>query len=178
MQLHTNRLYLREVTPADLNDIHILHSLPESARYNTLDIPENIEETRKILDEWIALQSDRPYRNYVFAIEKNTDRQFIGLIAMKMADPKFRSAEIWYKLHVDHWNQGFATEALKRIIAFGFDELRLNRIEAGCAVANKASIKVLENAGMIREGNKRKALPIRGEWFDNYEYAILKDDPR
>jgi [ribosomal protein S5]-alanine N-acetyltransferase len=54
--------------------------------------------------------------------------------------------------------------------------LRLHRIEAGCAVENIPSIKVLEKAGMTREGLKRKKLPIRGEWKDNYFYAILEED--
>jgi len=55
-------------------------------------------------------------------------------------------------------------------------ELQLHRIEAGCSVDNIASSKVLEKVGMTREGMKRKKLPIRGEWKDNYFYAILEDD--
>ena len=60
------------------------------------------------------------------------------------------------------------------MLQFGFFELQLHRIEAGCAVENVASIKVLEHVGMIREGRKRQILPIRGEWIDNYFYAMLE----
>lgn len=59
---------------------------------------------------------------------------------------------------------------------FGFNDLKLHRIEAGCAVENIASSKVLEKVGMTKEGMKRKKLPIRGEWKDNYLYAILEED--
>ncbi len=59
---------------------------------------------------------------------------------------------------------------------FGFNDLKLHRIEAGCAVENIASSKVLEKVGMTKEGIKRKILPIRGEWKDNYFYAILEED--
>ncbi|MDR1201453.1 MAG: GNAT family N-acetyltransferase [Tannerellaceae bacterium] len=50
--------------------------------------------------------------------------------------------------------------------------------EAGVATENIRSIKVLEKSGMIREGLRRKILPIRGEWKDNYHYAIVENDPR
>ncbi|MNL40929.1 Acetyltransferase (GNAT) family protein [compost metagenome] len=74
------------------------------------------------------------------------------------------------------WNKGYATESLKRIIAFGFDDLNLHRIEAGCAVANTGSIHVLEKVGMLREAHTRKLLPLKSGWSDNYGYAILSTD--
>jgi RimJ/RimL family protein N-acetyltransferase len=63
-------------------------------------------------------------------------------------------------------------------LKFGFESLHLHRIEAGTATENINSIRVLEKIGMTREGRRRKILPIRGEWYDNYHYAILEDDPR
>lgn len=63
-----------------------------------------------------------------------------------------------------------------KVLDFGFGVLKLHRIEAGCAVDNIASIKVLEKAGMTKEGMKRKKLPIRGKWKDNYFFAILEED--
>jgi [ribosomal protein S5]-alanine N-acetyltransferase len=92
--------------------------------------------------------------------------------------PNYQSGEVWYKLHKDFWGKGYATEAVTRILKFCFIDLNLHRIEAGCAVENVGSIRVLEKAGMTREGRKRKNLPIRGEWKDNYFYAILEEDFR
>ncbi|MEL7219689.1 MAG: GNAT family protein [Bacteroidota bacterium] len=79
-------------------------------------------------------------------------------------------------MHPNHWGSGYATEAVQAILAFGFEQLQLHRIEAGVATANIASIKVLERVGMLREGLCRKILPIRGEWYDNYMYAMLEED--
>jgi RimJ/RimL family protein N-acetyltransferase len=62
------------------------------------------------------------------------------------------------------------------VLEFGFNELLLHRIEAGVATENSASIKVLEKIRMQREGLRRKILPIRGEWKDNFHYAILDED--
>jgi ribosomal-protein-alanine N-acetyltransferase len=61
-------------------------------------------------------------------------------------------------------------------LEFGFIDLKLHRIEAGCAVENIASTKTLEKVGFVREGMKRKKLPIRGEWKDNYVYGILEEE--
>jgi len=59
---------------------------------------------------------------------------------------------------------------------FCFNELNLHRVEAGCAVDNIGSIKVLEKAGMQREGRKRATLPLVSGWSDNYEYGILSSE--
>jgi ribosomal-protein-alanine N-acetyltransferase len=173
LTLKTTRLILREVELNDLDNIHDLHSLPETDEFNTLGIPENKEVTEKVVREWVKIQE--PRNRYTFKIESGG--KFIGLIGLKnLGVPNYQSGEVWYKLHKDFWGNGFATEALKRVLEFCFIELNLHRIEAGCAVENIGSIKVLEKAGMTREGRKKKKLPIRGEWKDNFFYAILEED--
>ena len=83
---------------------------------------------------------------------------------------------MWFKVHKDFWNKGYTTEALIALLNFAFGEMKLHRIEEGCAVENIASARVLEKAGMIREGMKRKKLPIRGEWKDNFFYGLLREE--
>lgn len=175
-QLLSQRLSLRLVNNSDLENIHELHSLPETDRYNTLGIPQNVQETESIIKSWIAAYHLRHLKEFIFVIEQTSDRQFIGLIALKLGSSKFKTGEVWYKLHAKHWGQGFATEALNAVLEFGFQELQLHRIEAGCAVDNIGSIKVLEKVGMTREGRKRKVLPLKTGWSDNFEYAILEED--
>ncbi len=175
MLLQTERLLLREVLMDDLNDIHKFHSLPETDKYNTLGIPGSIIETETLISSWIQTQGELPRKKYVFVIE-NLAHNFIGLVGINIGKPNYFNAEIWYKLHPHFWNNGYAIESLKAILFFCFTELKLHRIEAGCATKNVASIKVLEKAKFIREGLCRKILPIRGEWIDNYFYAILEED--
>jgi [ribosomal protein S5]-alanine N-acetyltransferase len=176
MTLQTSRLIFREISTNDLSDIHILLSLPETDKFNTLGIPNSIQETEKIISDWLVGQNARPQTSYIFCLDLVTAKQFIGLIALNLGTPNYKTAEVWFKIHLDHWNKGYTTEALEKLIEFGFKELGLHRIEAGCAVENIASIKVLEKVGMTKEGMKRKKLPIRGEWKDNYFYAILEED--
>lgn len=173
--LKSERLTLSELNLEDLHNVHELHTLPETDEFNTMGIPADIGVTERLLADWLGMQELEPRTKYVFKIE-DTARNFIGLIGLNMGKPNYRNGEIWYKLHKDSWNKGYATEALKRLLEFCFTDLNLHRVEAGCAVENGASVKVLEKAGMIREGRTRKLLPIRGEWKDNYFYAILEED--
>jgi [ribosomal protein S5]-alanine N-acetyltransferase len=172
--LKSERLHLKPIEISDLEAIHHLHSLPETDEFNTLGIPENIEQTRVIVENWIS--ENQKENNQVFTFSIVFQSQFIGLIALNLGKEKYKNAEVWYKLHPDFWNKGFATEALKRIINFGFNTLKLHRIVAGCAVENIGSIRVLEKVGMTLEGRKRQNLPLKTGWSDNFEFAILETD--
>lgn len=178
IRLKSARLDLRPVKLSDLENIHELHSFPETDKYNTLGIPENKEQTTAVISEWIATHERSPQRNFVFVVQLKDLEEFIGLIALNCGKEKFRNAEVWYKFHPSHWNKGFATEALKAVLDFGFNQLNLHRIEAGCAVDNIGSIRTLEKAGMSREGRKRQVLPLKSGWSDNFEYAILSSDSK
>lgn len=176
MELKTSHLKIIELAADDLESIHHLHSLPEIDQYNTLGIPATIQITENILNEWLDLQKKIPRISHILCIKKITDNQFIGLIGLTLGKKSYKIAEVWYKILPSFWGRGVATEALKGILKFGFSDLRLHRIEAGCAVENIASYKILEKAGMIREGQKRRILPLKDQWSDNYIYGILDTD--
>jgi ribosomal-protein-alanine N-acetyltransferase len=176
MNAQSARLIFKQVSINDIENIHALHSLPETDRFNTLGIPETFQVTENVVADWIAKQNANPQTSYTFSLTLIDTNEFIGLIALNLGKVNYKIAEVWYKLHPIHWGKGYATEALIQILDFGFNHLKLHRIEAGCAVENIASSKVLEKVGMIKEGMKRKILPIRGEWKDNYFYAILEED--
>jgi [ribosomal protein S5]-alanine N-acetyltransferase len=178
IEILTERLKLRLIELSDLNSIHKLHSLPETDEFNALGIPKNVEETKTIIQPWIAENKLSKIKNYTFAIENRLNREFIGLFGLKLGNEKYKRGEVWYKIHSDYWKKGYATESLKAVINFGFENLKLHRIEAGCAVGNISSFKVLEKAGMVREGRLRQVLPLKSGWSDNFEYSILETDER
>ncbi|WP_338644641.1 GNAT family N-acetyltransferase [Flavobacterium sp. KS-LB2] len=174
--LKTERLILRPITVMDLDYIHELHSLKETDEFNALGIPATIEETKQLLEKWISENNRELTTHFTFAVELITGNQTIGLIGINLGKVKYKNAEVWFKFHKDHWNKGYATESLKEILRFGFNELNLHRIEAGCAIGNVGSIHVLEKTGMTREAHTRKLLPLSSGWSDNYGYAILSTD--
>ncbi len=177
MKLKSERLIIPEVEWDDLNDIFILESQPEVDEYNTLGIPKNIHVTREHLRPFIEDRKAEVRKKYCWTIRLGTSKKFIGLAGMTLTADRFKMGEIWYNLMPQYWTRGYATEATKKLIRFGFECLKLHRIEAGVATGNIRSIKVLEKVGMTNEGIRRKILPIRGYWVDNYHFAILEDDP-
>ena len=178
MDLHTERLRLTEITWDDLEDIHHLHCIPEVDQYNTIGIPHNLEETRENIRPFIEARNKQPQASYTWRITEKESGDFIGMAGMSLTNDRFRLGEIFYKLLPDFWGRGYATEVSKALIKTGFEDFDLHKIEAGTDIENLASLRVLEKVGMIREGLRRKILPIRGEWRDGYLFAIVEDDPR
>ena len=178
MELESSRLKLIEITWRDLEEIHNLHSIPETDEFNTLGIPKDIEETRRIFRPLIEARIEQPRKTYSWKIILKESDAFIGLAGLTLSNDKFRLGEIYYKLNPLYWGKGYGTETSRTLIKSGFEYFNLHKVEAGVAVENIRSIKVLEKSGMTREGLRRKILPIRGNWIDNYHYAIVEDDPR
>ena len=176
MKFRTQRLLITELSLDYLNEIHELHSLPEVDEFNTLGIPETIQVSKDLILNWLEIQEANPRMSYIFCVKLVETNEFIGLIALNLGKLKYKIAEVWYKTHPKYWKNGYTTEALLEILKLGFLTLKLHRIEAGCAVDNLASIKVLEKVGMSNEGTKRKILPIRGRWVDNFFYSILENE--
>lgn len=174
--LLTNNLHLRSVDLTDLPDVHVLLSLSETDEFNTLGMMRNSNQTKRVVEKWIAASEREEHREYTLTIRGKETNSFIGVIALKCGNEKYKNAEVWYKLHVNHWRKGYATEALIAVLDYAFTVLKLHRVEAGSAVDNIGSIRVLEKAGMVKEGRKRKVLPLKTGWSDNFEYAILDED--
>lgn len=173
---NTERLLFQEITCDDLKNIHKLHTVPAVDEFNTLGIPGTIEDTRIIVKSMVDAKSQTPRNSYTWKIILKKNREFIGLAGLILSNDKFRLGEIFYKLHPDFWGNGYATEIAKRLVKAGFEDFNLHKVEAGVATGNVKSIRVLEKAGMTREGSRRKILPIRGEWKDSYLYAIVESD--
>lgn len=178
MTIQTDRLYIEEISWDDAEVIHKIHSIPEVDEYNTLGLPKNLEETKKVIRTAIEDQSNEIRNQFAWIVRLKDSDIIIGLCGMFNSADKFKIGEIYYKLIPKYWGQGFATEIAKALVNFGFNELHLHRIEAGAAVDNIKSLKVLEKIGMTKEGIRRKILPIRGKWTDGYQYAIVEDDER
>ncbi len=178
MNLETDRLRLKELTWEDLENIHTLHGYPAVEEFNTIGIPKSVEDTRAVIRTAVEDRSAESRKQFGWGIFIKATEDFIGEAGMNLSANRFKIGEIHYSLVPDYWGKGYATEVVKALIRFGFENLSLHRIQAGVATENIKSIKVLEKAGMILEGRRRKILPIRGKWKDNYQYAIIEDDPR
>jgi RimJ/RimL family protein N-acetyltransferase len=96
----------------------------------------------------------------------------IGLRVVALHD----HAEIGYWLGVPFWGQGYAVEAGRAVVRWGFRSLRLRRIYGQYLGDNHASGRVMEQLGMIREGVRRKHIRKGGRWYDAHQFGILRGE--
>ena len=174
--MYSDRLTYQLLKVSDLQEFHALHSIPEVDQFNTLGIPESIEVSQQLLDEAIKAQKQKEVSKLTYSIKLKDSKDFIGVCGITKSSKKYAKAELWMKFHPKFWNKGYATETIQTLLKACFEEHQLHRVEAGCAVENQASKRVLEKCGFVVEGIQRKNLPLKSGWSDNYEFGILEED--
>lgn len=116
---------------------------------------------------------------YPFFVMRARDNVLLGACNLNnVRRGVLQSADIGYWIGSPYVRQGYTRAAVRRVLSFAFDELRLHRVEAACQPANTASRTLLEQVGFTHEGLSRAYLNIAGEWRDHERYAILATDPR
>ncbi len=172
--LITERLILRKITLMDARDMFSYSRLDEVTRYLLWDAHPNEEYTQS----YVAYLQERYAAGdfYDFAVVLKETDAMIGTVGFTSFDLPNRSAEVGYVISPYHQGKGYATEALKRLIAFGFDDLGLSRISAVCMKGNTASLRVMEKCGLKREGLLRSAVLAKGEMRDVHLSAITEKD--
>ena len=81
-----------------------------------------------------------------------------------------------YWMAQQHAGQGHATAAVRRVVLYAFETLKLHRLEAACLPTNFASRRVLEKAGFRLEGQARAYLKINGAWADHLLFGLIEDE--
>ena len=177
LSLTTDRLVLREFDELDWQKVHEYASDPEVVRYMEWG-PNTQEETRNFIQRAIAYQQEQPRRNYEFAVVLKTGDLLIGSCGIHVSNPDTREGCIGYCFNRHFWGHGYASEAARALLAFGFNRLNLHRIFATCDPVNIASIRVLEKISMQREGHLREHKWSKGKWRNSFLYAILDHEWR
>ena len=175
--LNTERLTLREFSRGDLDAFHAISSDPTVARHLAFG-PTSQKESRRLIDFAIDSQRADPRFQYALALVEQSTSELIGSCGLALSAAQPRVAEVYFALRPTSWGRGYATEALKAIISFGLDTLKLHRIWGQAVIANPAAALVMRKAGMSHEGMIRKAISKGGRWEDAFQYAILESDPR
>ena len=122
------------------------------------------------------LREDLGYAFFIFGA--GDDQLLGGLTLGNVRRGIAQAAAVGYWLGLPYVGQGYMTEAVRALIPFAFDELKLHRLEAACLPQNHASMRVLERNGFRREGLALRYLKIDGRWQDHALFALLSDDPR
>ena len=115
-------------------------------------------------------------QGYAFLIARNSDGALVGgLTLANIRRGVAQAGSLGYWTGLPFVRQGYMTGAVRAVIPFAFDGLRLHRLEAACIPSNSASIKLLERTGFLREGYAREYLCINGIWQDYLLYAKVSD---
>ena len=172
--IETERLILRPFCLGDAKDVQRLAGERDIAD-TTLTIPHPYEDG--MAEEWIAGEEAacKEGKAITLAITLRSDESLIGGIGFKI-DRQHDRAELGYWVGKPFWNCGYATEAARALLAYGFRELALNRIHAAHMARNPASGRVMEKLGMLYEGTARQEMKKLGRYEDLVSYAILRDD--
>jgi len=180
MQLETPRLILREIRETDFAAIHSMGGNPVNVEYMAWG-PNSEDGTRGFIAHAIKDAQAEPRTNFEFAVVLKFTGQFIGTCGISREKDwhgrRFINGNLGWILHMDHWKQGYGTELAAALIRFGFEALELHRIHVSCDAGNYGSYRVMERSGMRREAVLKEAILDRdGQWHDQYEYAILRDE--
>jgi ribosomal-protein-alanine N-acetyltransferase len=172
--LRTERLKLRRMTLDDAANMFVYASDRNVTRYTSWQPHRGIEDAQAQLARVVA----RYERGEVagWGVEFRADGRFIGTAGYMRWDVDNRCAEVGYALSRAYWGQGLMTEALRAIVAFGFEQMQLNRIEAHCDADNIGSYRVMEKVGMQYEGTLRQRYLKDGAFIDVRHYSILRHE--
>jgi RimJ/RimL family protein N-acetyltransferase len=176
LEIETKRLILRDFVPGDWKAAYEYGSDPIVVRFMPWG-PNSISQTKAFIRRVSQASRKRPRTKFEFAVILKSENRLIGGCGIRIQNIKFREADMGYCFNPRFWGKGYATEAAKAVIHFGFSKLKLHRIWATCDPHNKASTRVLEKAGMKREGLLRQNVFQKGAWRDSYLYAILEKKP-
>ena len=171
-KLETRQLILRKLTLDDGQEIFEYASDPEVAENLPWERHKSVEDSINFLK--LAIQNYEEKKVADWGIVNKKDNKLIGTIGYMWLLPEHNRAEIGYALSNKYWGKGLMTEAVSEIIRFGFEQMKLNRIEARCFMKNIASEKVLYKVGMTYEGIARESLFGKGIYYDLKVYSILR----
>ncbi|WP_308638760.1 GNAT family N-acetyltransferase [Paenibacillus silvisoli] len=171
--MQTERLLLRPFEQRDAATVQSLAGQIEVAQ-TTLALPHPYPDGAA--EAWIDFRKDAANKGhgYTFAIVDAANQQVMGCISLNIS-AEHRRAEIGYWLGKQYWGQGFATEATKRIVRFGFEALQLNRLIGAAMTKNPASCAVLLKAGLKHEGTFKQHIR-KWDQFEDLDYFGLTKD--
>ncbi|WP_419888489.1 GNAT family N-acetyltransferase [Neobacillus niacini] len=170
--LETDRLKLIEITPIHTLSIFEILSLDEVTRYYGTDRFTSIEEARKLIEVFQKNFYEKRAMRWGIVLKENN--KFIGTLGLNGLQLKNKKAEIGYEIHPSFWRKGYTSEAIKEVLRYSYQELKLNRIGAVVYLENEASSNLLQKLGFKKEGVLRDYLFQNNSYHTTSMFSLLK----
>jgi RimJ/RimL family protein N-acetyltransferase len=174
MLIVTERLVLRRFRPSDAATLSAYRSDPDVARYQSWSAPYPLEEARATIAGLAGGDPSQPGW-FQYAVERAGDKAHIGDVGVDLKENR-RQAEIGFTLAPAYQGKGYAAEAVRGVLTDLFEVRGLHKVSAEADARNKASARLLERVGFVREGLLRQHTWIKGEWTDDLLYGLLGAD--
>lgn len=173
--LHTPRLRLRELLPADAPALYAIHADAAAMRWFGTDPPADPAATEALIGRFASwrLAANPGVR---WGIECRADGRLIGSCGLFAWNREWAKCATGYELATAAQGQGLMREALGAAFAWGFETMALNRIEAQIHPDNAASITLVQKLGFQREGLLREVARWGGQFHDLAQFGLLRRD--
>ena len=175
--LSSSHLILRRLRESDLSSFCCYRSDPRIARYQDW-ASFSEEEGLRFFDGQADLHPDVPGTWFQMAIERVGAGALIGDLGLHTLSDRPGQAEIGFTLASEHQGKGYATEAVACVLDYLFVQLGKHRVIAVTDARNAPAARVLARVGMRREGHFIENIWFKGEWADEYQYAMLEREWR
>lgn len=175
MILTTDRLILRDFVATDWEAVLIYQQDPLYLRYNEWS-SRTPEDVREFVQMFLDHQNQIPRIKFQFAVTLKPTGQLIGNCGVRRESLNALEGDIGYELDSRYWGKGYATEAARAVVEFGFTQMNLRRITAWCVADNVGSAHVLEKLGMHQEARLREHQYYKGRWWDTLLYAMSYEE--
>ncbi len=171
--IDTDRLRLRPFAETDLDALANILARPDVMEY-LYDEPRTRSEVAAVLKRQMTMnhlthQGD----DLMLAMENRATGELIGSVNLIWRSQEHQQGEIGYTLHPDFQGHGYASEAARAMLRFGFHDMKLHRICGVCDERNLRSRRLMERIGMQQEALLRQVEWVKGQWVSHTVHAIL-----
>ena len=172
LNLETERLLLRRIDENDVEEVFALRGNPETMKY----IPRPIVKTKEDALAHIAMIEDKILNNIGinWGITIKGNSKIIGIIGHYRISAENHRAEMGYMSLPETFGNGFISEAIKAVVAYGFEQMNLHSIEAIIDPENIASERVLQKNGFVKEAHILENELWEGKFWDIVIYSLLR----
>lgn len=164
---------LREFAADDINDVHAIVGDDRVTQWLSFDSRDR-SQAESMLSGIVERSARVPRDEWYLAVEVHGN--VVGFVRLALSG--VRAGKLGYSIAAQHWGKGYATDAARTMIRFGFDSLDLHRVSAAIGPENAASITVAEKLGMTCEGRIRDHVFTNRQWRDSLLFAVLADELR
>jgi ribosomal-protein-alanine N-acetyltransferase len=173
--INTERLHLRRTTLQDDEALLQLRTDDAANKYLDRARPTHLSEMHELLKKIDNGLDSNTAISWAIALKENPDR-LIGSISFHKTDAAHHRAEIGYMVMPEHWRKGLVSEAIKAVIAYGFNEMKLHSIEANINPKNEPSRNILLKHDFVKEAYFKENYYYNGKFLDSEIYSLINTE--